>query len=70
MSLLIQQTIWHHIPEHNNLYLEVRDMLTGRVQQISANNGEPSEFFINNEDVFKTFTLSEHNYFRVKNKTT
>jgi hypothetical protein len=70
MSLLIQQTIWHHIPEHSNLYLKISDMLTGRVKQISANNVEPSKFFINNEDVFKTFTPSEHNHFRVKNMTT
>ena len=70
MSLLIQQTIWHHIPEHSNLHLELRDTLTGRVQQISANKVEPSKFFINNEDEFKTFTPSEHKYFRVKNKTT
>jgi hypothetical protein len=70
MSLLIPQTIWHHIPEHSNLYLELRDMLTGRVQQISANTAEPSKFLINNEDVFKTVTPSEHTYFRVKNMTT
>lgn len=66
----MQQTICHHIPEHSNLYLELRDMLTGRVQQISANNVKPSKFFINNEDIFKTFTPSEQNYFRVKNMTT
>ena len=40
------------------------------MQQISANNVQHSKFFANNEDVSKTFTPSEHNYFRVKIMTT
>jgi hypothetical protein len=56
-SLLIQQTIWHHIPEKSNLYLELIDMLARRVQHISANVVEPSKFFVNYEIYSKLLHL-------------